>query len=140
MSDFFSDKEVPRYIYICGVSGIVSLTLSLILFIVFYTVYHEKQDYSITQVKKLSAGGQGTSLGSFILAIIGIILSCFIIYGHAIKQRKDPQIIFGPTSYVEFPDTNEIVKIEEESRIYTGEKDLKPEQSLKPNRFNTNFL
>ena len=96
MSDFFSDKEVPRYIYICGVSGIVSLTLSLILFIVFYTVYHEKQDYSITQVKKLSAGGQGTSLGSFILAIIGIILSCFIIYGHVIKQRKDPQINFWP--------------------------------------------
>ena len=69
---------------------------------------------------------------------IYIILSLFILYGHILKQRKDPQVIFGPRSYIEFPENGEFFDIEQEdSNIYKGKiKDVPNSNS----NLNTDFL
>lgn len=121
MSSFYSDPDIPRYIYIVGMTGIVCLVISLITFIIFYSVYHEKIDKSVTPFDGGSVGLQVTSISSIVFFSLGTFLSLFILYGHILKQRKDPQVIFGPRSYIEFPSNGEFFNVEEEtSNIYKG--------------------
>lgn len=121
MSSFYSDPDIPRYIYIVGMTGIVCLVISLITFIIFYSVYHEKIDKSVTPFNNDSVGLQVTSISSIVFFSLGTFLSLFILYGHILKQRKDPQVIFGPRSYIEFPSNGEFFNVEEEtSNIYKG--------------------
>jgi hypothetical protein len=138
MPSLFSDPEIPRYIYIVGLLGIICLGIALISFIIFFSVYHEKIDTSVEPFKGGSVGYQTTNIITIVFFIIGSILSLFILYGHVLKQRKDPQVIFGPRSYIEFPENGEFFDIEqEESNIYKGRLQDIPDSS---SNLNTDFL
>lgn len=139
MSTLFSDPNIPRYIYIVGLLGIICLGISLFSFIIFFTVYHKKIDTSVSPFGNVSVGYQTTNIISIIFFAIGIILSLFILYGHVLKQRNDPQVIFGPRSYIEFPEDGQFFDIEqEESDIYTGK--IRGLANNKSTNLNTNFL
>lgn len=116
MSSLFSDPEIPKYIYICGLAGLVLLSVSLICYSVVFGVYRDKQDLSLKPLKEANDIDNALSITSLVCFILGIILCLFIVYGHIIKSRKDPQIVYGPDShvYMEFPETNEFVNLEDE--------------------------
>lgn len=138
MSTLFSDPNIPRYIYIVGLLGIICLGISLISFIIFFTVYHEKIDTSVEPFGGGSVGYQTTNIITIVFFIIGAILSLFILYGHILKQREDPQVIFGPRSYIEFPENGEFFDIEQEdSNIYKGKIQDIPNSN---SNLNTDFL
>ena len=121
MPTLFSDSNIPRYIYIVGLIGILCLGVSLISFIIFFTVYHQKIDTSVQPFEGGSGGYKATNIVTIVFFTIGVILSLFILYGHVLKQRKDPQVVFGPRSYIEFPENGEFFDIEQESsNIYKG--------------------
>lgn len=138
MAGLFTDPEVPKYIYICGLIGLVCLVIAFISFIIFYTVYHEKSDTSVKQYQRGSVGYNATGITTIVFTSLGLFFCLFIIGGHIIKQNKDPQLVFGPRSYIEFPDTGEFVEIERESsNIYTGKSQDIPSVTKS---LNTDFL
>ena len=138
MAGFFTDPEIPKYIYVCGLIGLICLTIALISFIVFFTVYHEKYDTSVKQFDGGTTEQNALVITTTVFTSLGIFFCFFILAGHIIKQKKDPQVVFGPRSYIEFPDTGEFVEMEKESSdIYTG----KSKDILSINRkLNTDFL
>ena len=140
MVNIVSDPNIPRYVYICGIAGLTSLGIALACFLIFFFAYEEKIDLSIEEINfnKRSTGYKLTGGLSLGFTILGILLSFFIIYGHIIKQKNDPQAVFGPSSYMELPHRDEHVQIEKEtSNIYTGRSLEIPEN----NRYlNTDFL
>jgi len=138
MASFFSDPNIPKYIYIMGLLGLICLGIALVSFIIFFTVYHEKIDTSVTPFDGGSIGYQTTNIITIVFSIIGSVLCLFILYGHLLKQRRDPQMIFGPRSYIEFPENGEFVDIEQESsKIYNGRLEDIPDSNT---NLNTDFL
>ena len=138
MPTLFSDSNIPRYIYIVGLIGILCLGVSLISFIIFFTVYHQKIDTSVQPFEGGSGGYKATNIVTIVFFTIGVILSLFILYGHVLKQRKDPQVVFGPRSYIEFPENGEFFDIEQESsNIYKGRLQDIPDNNT---NLNTDFL
>jgi uncharacterized membrane protein YukC len=130
MGSFYSDPYIPKYIYICGLAGIISLILAFVSYMVFFLVYEEKQEISVNVINR----PQGYYIFGWMTAGftgLGVLLCLFIIYGHILKQRNDPQIVFGPRSYIEFPEKNVNVEIEREtSNIYTGRSSDIPEGNI----------
>ena len=138
MAGLYSDPNIPKYIYILGLLGIICLGISLVSFIIFFTVYHEKIDISVSPFNGGSVGYRTTNLITIIFSILGTVLCLFILYGHLLKQRRDPQIIFGPRSYIEFPESGEFVDIEKEtSQVYKGRLEDIPDNKT---MLNTDFL
>lgn len=141
MAGLYSDPKIPNYIYILGLLGIICLVVALISFIIFFTVYHEKIDTSVSPFNGGSVGYRATNLITIIFTSVGTFFCLFILYGHVLKQRRDPQMIFGPRSYIEFPETGEFTEIEKEtSQVYSGKLSGVPELPTSNYRLNTDFL
>lgn len=117
MSSLYSDPEIPKYVYICGLIGLVLLSISLISFWVVFGVYRKKHDLSILPARDIDEGENALTAVMLVSFSLGLFFCLFIVYGHLIKQKKDPKIIYGPQShiYIEFPETNEFVNLEDES-------------------------
>jgi len=141
MASLYSDANLPKYIYICGLIGIVFLIISLASFLVFFFAYHKKNDLSVNQ-SNLSYEENLTFDISLSFLLAGLLFCFFILYGHILKQKRDPQLVFGNKSYIEFPENGEFVPIEEESSLVygTNKKYDRSSSSFNSPELNTDFL
>jgi hypothetical protein len=140
MSTLYSDANLPKYIYICGLIGIICFAISLICFLIFYFVYHEKIDTSIKVAPADSIGYTATIGSTITFSVLGLIFCFFILYGHILKQEMDPKLVFGNKSYIEFPETGDFVPIEEETSEIYGSKPKESQISYNKPAINPDFL
>lgn len=80
---------VSPYIFYCGIAGLILLILSFICWIVFYFNYDVKLYSSVNPPTEKPVGWEATGITSLVSAIIGIILSCFTLYGHYLLDKED---------------------------------------------------
>lgn len=86
--------EVPNFVYIGGIMGLVLLGISLVLFVIYFTLYNEAQDTSVTLTKYNYSSTEIAFLASYITTgLLGFFLCLLIPYGHYIKSHHDPSVI-----------------------------------------------
>jgi uncharacterized protein with PQ loop repeat len=103
-------KEVPSYVIILTVIGIVCIAIAFIVSIVLTLAYdHPKSDGQLFESSKTR---DNLIITLITFGSIGFFFSCFVFYGHYLRNRYDPKnIIKGPMNIVTFPHIDKDIKV-----------------------------
>jgi hypothetical protein len=113
-------KEVPNYIRIVTITGIVCLAVSFIISLVLTLAYEHPQNDD--QVYKSPKSRDALIILLACFGSVGFFLSCFVFYGHYLRSRYDPKsIVKGPVNIVSFPNIDKDIKVND-----FREGDMKP--------------
>lgn len=128
-------REYPPSIRILTVTGIISLfvsfSTSLALAVGFEHPQNDDRHFKSTLTRDTLI------VVTIVFASIGFFLSCFVFYGHYLRNRYDPKsIIKGPMNIISFPSIDKEIPIND-----FREADLKPRYYYsRKNRLREDFL
>jgi len=91
---------IPGYVFILGLIGILFLTISAILWAVFYFYFYQSVNNTVNPPAKKKTGHDIVGYTNLVIGIVGFIFSSFLIYGLIlynnfdlnIPRRRDPLI------------------------------------------------
>ena len=128
-------KEVPDYIRIITITGIVCLAIALIISIILTLAYEQPSNNE--QLFKSTESRDALIITLICFGSLGFFLSCFVFYGHMLRNRYDPKnIVKGPMNIVNFPNIDKDIKVND-----FREGDLKPRYFYsRKNRLRNDFL
>ena len=113
-------KEVPNYVRIITVVGIICLSVSFLVSVTLAGGFEQPRNNDKNFISSDTRDTLILLLACF--AGIGFFLSCFVWYGHDLRNRYDPKnIIKGPMNIVSFPNIDKDIKVND-----FRENDLKP--------------
>lgn len=113
-------KELPGYIKIVTISGIICLAIAFVISLVLSLGYEQPKNND--QVFKSSSSRNILIILIISFGVLGFVLSCFVFYGHYLRNRYDPKnIIKGPINIISFPNIDKDIKVND-----FREGDLKP--------------
>lgn len=108
--DFNEKYELPGYIRIVTIAGLVFLSISFIISVILASAFnHPPSDGT-----QFNSGSNRDSLIilTFVMGGIGFFLCCFVFYGHYLRNRYDPKsILKGPVNIVSFPHLDKEIKV-----------------------------
>jgi len=110
------DTEIPSFVYYGGIISIISLIISFFLIIGLIALNPQAHDILIHN-KSEDQLENGLAYSSVAFLVLGIILGTLIVYGHIIKQKRDPQIVWGTKNMVHLPHIDTTKVIEEEHNV-----------------------
>ena len=130
-----ADRELPSYIRIVTITGILCLFASFCLSLSLNLAFEHPQNND--KLFKSSSQRDTVIILMIITAVIGLFLSSFVFYGHYLRNRYDPKsIVKGPMNIVSFPNIDKDIKVND-----FREKDLKPRYYYsKKNKLRSDFL
>jgi hypothetical protein len=94
MSSDYVNNEIPRFVIIGAILGMVMMGISLIIYTIFMVLYNEAYDTRATLTRVNMSKTESALMISYI--VTGVIGYCFcflIPYGHYLKSFNDPSII-----------------------------------------------
>ena len=113
-------KEVPNYVRIITVVGIICLSVSFLISVTLAGGFEQPRNNDKNFISSDTRDTLIVLLACF--GGIGFFLSCFVRYGHHLRNRYDPKnIIKGPMNIVSFPNIDKDIKVND-----FRENDLKP--------------
>ena len=88
------NEELPKFIYYGGITGLVLLAISVIIFVVYFTIFNKSRDTNAT-VTRLSvpADEQVMMIIYIVIGSLGFLFSLLIPYGHYLKAKLDPSVV-----------------------------------------------
>jgi len=88
------DHELPGFVKIGSIIGLTLLPISVILYVVYFSLYAEAKDTSVTLTRRASNTTETALLISYLtFGIIGYCLCLLIPYGHYLKSKNDPSVV-----------------------------------------------
>jgi len=138
------DYEVPSYIRIITITGIVLLGIAFILSVVLASAFDHPKTEDAGDFKNTQARNAMIIVMS-VLSGLGIFFCCFVFYGHYLRSRYDPKsIIKGPVNIVAFPGIDKEIQVNDlnDPELLPGRKAKRPSNYIPPvsNRLRSEFL
>lgn len=108
--DFNEKYELPGYIRIVTITGLVFLSISFIISVILASAFnHPRPDGT-----QFNSGSTRDSLIilTIVMGCLGFFFCCFVFYGHYLRNRYDPKsILKGPVNIVSFPHLDKEIKV-----------------------------
>ena len=108
--DFTEEFELPGYIKIVTITGLVFLSIAFIISVILASAFnHPRPDGTV-----FNSGSTRDTLIilTTVMGGIGFFLCCFVFYGHYLRNRYDPKsILKGPVNIVSFPHLDKEIKV-----------------------------
>ena len=88
------NDELPSFIYWGGITGMIMMGISLIIYTVFMVLYNESYDTRATLTRVNMSKTESALMISYIVTgVIGFGFCFLIPYGHYLKSFNDPSIV-----------------------------------------------
>lgn len=88
------NEKLPLFIHVGGIIGLCMLVISIIIFIIYMTLFNEARDTNVTVTRlNISTTESAMMVSYIVIGSIGFLLCLLIPYGHHLKSLNDPSII-----------------------------------------------
>jgi len=108
--DLTEEYELPKYIKIVTIAGIVFLSVAFIISVILAAAFnHPGADGSAFNS---SSTRDTLIITTIVTGVVGFLMGCFVFYGHYLRNRYDPKsIIKGPVNIISFPHIDREIKV-----------------------------
>ena len=88
------NEELPKFIYYGGITGLVLLSISVIMFAVYMAMFNQARDTNATVTRLSIPSDEKVLMITYIvIGSLGFLFSLLIPYGHYLKAKNDPSVV-----------------------------------------------
>jgi len=88
------NEKLPDFVYIGGIIGLFMLAISVLIFIVYMSLFNQATDTNVSLNRNNRALEEKAMMISYIVVgSLGFLLSLCIPFGHYLKSFNDPAVI-----------------------------------------------
>lgn len=87
--DLLVKDKLPDFIYPVGITGMVMMGISLVIYIAFYIKYASIKDINLDPGKFHNTQHEALLITFLVVGFIGYLMCLVIPYGHILKARYD---------------------------------------------------
>ena len=100
------NEELPKFIYIGSIIGLVLLGVSLIIFIIYMSMFNQARDTNATVTRlEIPKKEKALMVSYIVIGAIGFLFCLLIPYGHYLKSKNDPSVVISKNN-LHFERTN----------------------------------
>jgi uncharacterized membrane protein YsdA (DUF1294 family) len=88
------NEELPKFIYYGGITGLVLLAISVIIFVVYMAMFNQARDTHATVTRlSIPSDERALMISYIVIGSLGFFFSLLIPFGHYLKQHHDPSVV-----------------------------------------------
>ena len=88
------NEKLPNFVYIGGIIGLFMLAISVIVFVVYMSLYNQAYDTNVTLTRNnRSVEEKALMITYIVVGSLGFIFSLCIPFGHYLKSFNDPAVV-----------------------------------------------
>lgn len=88
------NEKLPSFVYIGGIIGLFMLAISVIVFVVYMSLYNQANDTNVTLTRNnRSVEEKALMITYIVVGSLGFVFSLCIPFGHYLKSFNDPAVV-----------------------------------------------